>query len=159
MIEVRADGSITGGPWGKKGERHTLPRIWGGWYATKDGNPIHHDSHDFGERGSNSSTLAEYFAIRSALYWLNLHGYSTEPVLVYSDSQVAVRQIVGVYRCNTPTLQVLLDSVLKLVTKFPEVGFKWVRREELKIADALSKALQTFGYVPTWEELLESLQT
>lgn len=158
MIEVRADGSIVDGAWGTKERRHLLPTIYGGWYATsEDGSHIHHDSRCFGTRKSNSSTLAEYFAIRSSLYWLKTNGMTSEPVRVYSDSQVAVRQLSGAYRCNTVNLKILLDSCKGLAAAFPKVSYHWQPREQMREADVLSKGLQTFGYVPSWQEVLDSV--
>ncbi len=158
MITVKADGSITDGAWGTKDRKHITPTIWGGWYATaEDGTHIHHESRNFGQRTSNSSTLAEYFAIRSSLHWLNLNGHNKEHVAIYSDSQVAVRQLTGAYRCNTQNLKILLDSCKHLAAHFPRVTYHWIRREEMREADALSKALVTFGYVPTWQEILDSI--
>lgn len=157
-INVWCDGSITGSHWAPKGQKDTLPHAWSGWVAkTPEGEVIHHDSLDLGEREYFSANVSEYMAVRAALYWLRLHGRTDAAVRIHSDSQLVMRQLTGQYNCNVPRLQILRDAVLKLAADFPRVTYHWIRREENKEADHLSKALQTFGYVPTWQELLDSM--
>src|SRR4051812_11298866 len=97
---VHCDGSITGSHWAKKGQKHTLPHAWAGWVAyDAKGNHVHHHSLDVGENPVYSANVAEYFAVRSALYWMTKHN-PLDGARVKSDSQLVMRQLGGQYNCH-----------------------------------------------------------
>ena len=54
-----------------------------------------------------SSTEAEYYGLIYALFWL--HGQPPDDIMIYSDSQVLVRQVAGTYQCRVPRLEALLN--------------------------------------------------
>ena len=152
IIEVWCDGSITGGPWGKKHEKHLPPHAWSGWVARGDGQVLHFQSVDLGEGDYMSANVAEYMAIRSALRWLG-DKYADQSLKINSDSQLIINQMKGVFTCSKPQLVRLRDSCLSMARKFPSVTYHWIRREHNREADVLSKALQIWGRQPTWEEV------
>lgn len=153
VLTVYCDGSITGSHWAKKGQKHTLPHAWAGWVAyDSDGNHVHHHSLDVGENESYSANVAEYFAVRSALHWVSKN-VPHAGVHVKSDSQLVMRQLSGLYHCHDDKLRVLLVECRRLAALLPFVKYEWIRREQNVEADYMSKALQIWGRVPTWEEV------
>jgi ribonuclease HI len=159
MVNVWADGSITGSHWAKKGLKDTLPHLWCGWVAkTVEGHVVHHHSVDMGEWPAGSANIAEYMAVRSALFWLAGNGHRKEAITVHSDSQIVMFQLSGKYQTHTPTLLKWRDHVRALAALFPRVTYQWLRREENVEADVLSKGHQLWGRVPTWEEVQEYLK-
>lgn len=138
MIVVYCDGSITS---------HTgvgVPRCWLAWFATCEGVLIHHKTFDMGENPDYSATTAEYAAIRSALHWLSAQE-AKPPLIIRSDSEVAIKQLLGEYRCHSKNLQPYLAACQHLAQQFPAVTYQWIPREKNKIADILTKCCQEKG--------------
>lgn len=159
MLNVFCDGSIRGSHWGTKAEKlTTLPHIWGGYYVlNEDGSVLQHNSLDFGSAPNRSANHAEYGAVRSALHWLVRNNHCHHAVRVHSDSQVVMCQLDGTYNAHDPILRGMRDHVRTLASWFPRVSYHWIRREENQIADVLSKGLQLYDHVPTWDEVLAAL--
>jgi len=135
MIFVNCDGSITGGNPGGRGYTGFVVKNADGTQV------IHRQSDDLGAHPSMSNNVAEYAAVLSALIWLRDHGYAREHVVVYTDSQLVVRQLQGHYQCSVPLLINLRDRVLKEATNF-KTEYAWVPREQNQEADYMSKSLQ-----------------
>jgi len=140
MLNIYCDGSITGSHWAPKGQKDTLPRIWAGWLAIRDGALVHHHSWDIGESKKFSANVAEYCAIRSALFWAKNH-YPLDALRIHSDSQVVLCQLTGAYACGASLLH-YRDACRKLASHFPSVTYKWISRDKNTAADALSRCLQ-----------------
>lgn len=148
VLHVFCDGSITGGAWAKKAERHTTPHGWSGWVVKlPDGTVVNHHSIDLGQADYMSGNIAEYMALRSALRWLR-ETHQDFNLMVFSDSQLVLRQMTGEYRCYKPQLVILRDACRELATTFPSVSYHWIGRDQNRYADFMSKALQTLGFVP-----------
>ena len=155
MLNVFCDGSIVGGHWGKKTGPKTIPRIYAGWWAqAEDGSVVHHHCWDMGAFETASANVAEYGAVRSALHWLSKNGYRLHALQVHSDSQLVMCQLSGAYNTHDARLRFMRDHVRELAALFPLVTYHWIAREENEVADVLSKALQTWGRVPTWDEVM-----
>ena len=76
--------------------------------------------------GHTTNNVAEYSAIIKALTWA---GKETEgEIHLYSDSQLAIRQITGAYRINKPHLKALYDEVMSLALNFSHVTWEHVPR-------------------------------
>ena len=157
MLQAFCDGSITGSHWAKAAEKDTKPHAWSGWWVRdEDHHIIGWKSLDLGEGDYMSANVAEYFAVRSALWWM-----CTSPkdwmrlqvVEINSDSQTVIRQLTGQYNCYDAKLLSLRDACLKLARNFPYVKYRWIPREENRTADMLSKALQKHGRQPSREEV------
>jgi ribonuclease HI len=158
ILHIFCDGSITGGVWGKRSGPRTVPHGWSGWVVKRpDGIVVAHHSIDLGEAEYMTGNVAEYMALRSVLKWC-LDNHPLFSLVVHSDSQLLVCQMDGTYETYKPHLLRLRDDCRALATTFPTVRYKWIRREENLEADTLSKALQTWGYVPTWEEVKKVLR-
>jgi len=160
MLQAFCDGSIVGGHWGKKTGPKTIPKAYSGWWVRDAaGQVLHWKSIDLGEGEYMSANVAEYFAVRSALRWLAGSVWRNQGVEVNSDSQVVIRQLQGKYHCYEPKLITLRDACLKLAQTFPRVVYRWIRREQNKEADVLSKALQVWGrQAATWDEVLGAVK-
>ncbi len=82
--------------------------------------------------GINTNNYAEYTAIISALEWCykNLDNQEIE-VKLFSDSQLAVKQINGRYRVKSESMKELYNTVMDLVKHFRNVEFlNRLRNEE-----------------------------
>ncbi len=155
MIQAYCDGSITGSHWAKKGQEDTLPHAWCGWWVRdKSGHVLQWKSLDLGEAEYMSANIAEYWAVRSALRWIGKSIWKHQDVEVLSDSQLIIRQLSGKYNCYEPKLVRLRDECRRLAGYLGAVKYTWIRREQNKEADVLSKALQIWGRQPTWEEVI-----
>ncbi len=159
MIQVFCDGSITGSHWAKADNQDSLPHAWAGWWARdQGGNVLKWKSVDIGEAPHMSANVAEYFAVRSALNWVQKSLWNKQDVHVFSDSQTVIRQLTHRYNCYEPKLIVLRDHCLQIAERLGYVTYTWIRREENRTADVLSKALQIWGRQPTWDEIQERLK-
>ena len=85
--------------------------------------------------GTETNNVAEYTAIVMGLQGAQELG-ATE-VSVSMDSELAVRQLNGVYRVRNATLMKYYLEIQDLVRTFDRVTFTHVRREKNKHADRL----------------------
>jgi ribonuclease HI len=58
---------------------------------------------------------------------------------VFSDSELVIKQLNGLYKVKNERLKILNLEVRKVVSSFESISFKHVRRELNEEADALSK--------------------
>ncbi|MDD5318018.1 MAG: ribonuclease HI family protein [Candidatus ainarchaeum sp.] len=99
--------------------------------------------------GKKTNNEAEYIAIARALELAS--AYSTGNVTVYSDSEVAVRQLKGEYKVKSKNLLPLVKAVMAREKKFEKVTYEHHPREArlAKRADALAnEALGARGPLP-----------
>lgn len=87
----------------------------------------------------NSSNVAEYLAIVNALKRLIREGLQKEDIIIISDSQLAIYQILGRYRVKAQNLLPYFNEVKRLASKYKNLKFKWVARENNSEADKLSR--------------------
>lgn len=59
---------------------------------------------------------------------------------VIGDSQLVIKYVVGEYRCKSPNLQNYLDKTIELLTRFREVEFVHLSREENEHANDLAQS-------------------
>jgi ribonuclease HI len=90
-----------------------------------------------GSGAGMTNNVAEFTAIIEALRWIITTAPGTQVELL-SDSQVAVRQILGEYSCHKAHLQELRDEALSLIAR-ADVTLRWIPREQNAEADALSQ--------------------
>ncbi len=84
--------------------------------------------------GRMTNNEAEYNGAISALKEALALG--ADEVEVFSDSEVMVRQVNGVYRCKAANLQPFLDEVRALKARFKQATFKNVPREHPMVSRA-----------------------
>ena len=86
-----------------------------------------------------TSNLAEYTAIIEALRWLDDAGHAGDTIVLRSDSQLAIYQLAGTYAVRSPSMRSLWDEASRLARRFADLRLEWVRREQNKEADALTR--------------------
>lgn len=87
--------------------------------------------------GTATNNVAEYNAVINGLRAART--FTTERLLVRSDSELVVRQLTGRYRIRKEHLAALAGEVQRLVQDFAEVRFESVPREHpyIQVADRL----------------------
>ncbi len=91
-----------------------------------------------------SNNIAEYTGIVKGMESLLAAGLCGK-LEVRGDSQLAIRQLQGLYSVRAPRLMPLHSRVVELAKGFRSVTYKWVPRDLNDAADALSrKALEEF---------------
>jgi ribonuclease HI len=84
--------------------------------------------------GRKTNNFAEYMAIIAALEKVaKLYGYENNVILT-SDSEVAVKQINGLYKVKEKHLKELNKKVIELASKFKSCKFQNAKRENKYIA-------------------------
>jgi len=84
--------------------------------------------------GRKTNNFAEYMAIIAALEKVaKLYGYENNVTLT-SDSEVAVKQINGLYKVKEKHLKELNKRVIELASKFKSCKFQNAKRENRYIA-------------------------
>jgi ribonuclease HI len=98
------------------------------------GKKIHARSHYNGKRTNN---FAEYTAVIRALEWCadNLQNPNEAEILLYSDSELIVRQLTGEYKIKNKAMLLLNESVKELIPKFKSISFHNLPREDEHIAE------------------------
>ncbi len=111
--------------------------------------------------GEATNNIAEY---RALLWGLRVADEAGVSVLkVYSDSELLVKQMNGVYRVKHPNMKPLFEQAKSLVARFERVTIAHIRREQNSEADALAnEAMDCRGTVgdatgPSRDDAQESL--
>jgi ribonuclease HI len=90
----------------------------------------------YGYLGLATNNVAEYQALLHGLRYALAHG--ARRVLVFSDSELVVKQIGGSYRVKHPAMVPLHREAVELMRRFDAVRVTHVRRESNKEADRLA---------------------
>jgi ribonuclease HI len=98
----------------------------------RDGHPVVEHSEAIGKATNN---VAEYTALLRALE--KAAQLALRRLVVFSDSELLVKQISGEYRVKHPDLQSLFAYAEQLIDRFDSVKLRHVRREQNKRADEL----------------------
>jgi ribonuclease HI len=123
VLVIHTDGASRGNP-GQAAFAFTIAR---------DGAPLIEEAGCLGQMTNNQ---AEYTALVRALE--HAIGLGQENVLqVYSDSELMVNQMSGVYQVKNPDLRALYKQARQLSSRFAGVTFHHVRREMNRRADEL----------------------
>jgi len=105
-----------------------------------------------GYLGKATNNVAEYAALIAPLTLAAERG--VEKLVVYSDSQLMVRQVNGFYRLKAPHLKPIFLEVLKLRQAIPDFIIEHVARDENKKADGLAnRAIDERAPLPSWLKL------
>lgn len=84
--------------------------------------------------GINTNNFAEYYAVIMALSWVS----NKSSIQLFSDSELMVRQLNGVYKIKNQTLKEMAEKIRKLIVdKQLSVKFNHVLRTVNKRADEL----------------------
>ena len=87
--------------------------------------------------GRATNNIAEYTALFIALN--EVKAYKGLPIVIYSDSELVVRQINGEYKVKDMSLRRLYNKVLDVLAAFSKIEIKHIPREKNKVADALAR--------------------
>lgn len=128
----------------------TNPGGWGCWAwlaISPKGRRLREGRGCIGRGPEVTNNRVEYIAVLNALrYTASRREMLAERqmvVVVYSDSQLVIRQIVGEWACNTPHLRELRDEIIRWADHLRAGGvdtrFVWVPREQNMDADALTR--------------------
>lgn len=91
--------------------------------------------------GKTTNNVAEYSACLIGLWEAKAHG--ARELTVYSDSELLVRQMNGLYKVKDENLKVL-NSLAKIFAKgFQKVTFHHIPREKNELADSLANDAST----------------
>jgi ribonuclease HI len=82
-----------------------------------------------------TNNVAEYTALLRALAAAAERGYGT--LHIFSDSELMVKQVNGLYRVKNEQLKPLYEQACRLIDGFGSVTLRHVRREQNKRADEL----------------------
>ncbi|WP_022670598.1 ribonuclease HI family protein [Hippea alviniae] len=87
--------------------------------------------------GKTTNNVAEYTALIVGLK--EVLDLGIKKVSVYSDSELVVKQVNGIYRVNNERLKKLKSEIEDLKSKFDEFSITHVPREKNRFADRLAK--------------------
>jgi ribonuclease HI len=93
---------------------------------------------EIGRGAGMTNNRAEYAAVRWALRW-SVKNIAHCEIVVFTDSQLVVRQINGEWACNKDHLRIFRDECRELIKELPYFRLEWVRRELNDVADELTK--------------------
>jgi len=122
-LTARTDGASKGNPG---------PAAYG-FTVEKDGIVL---EENYGYIGETTNNIAEYTACIEALKRMKSLGATC--VMMFSDSELMVRQLNGLYRVKNRGLQPLYRTVQKLLGSFDSYEIVHVLRGENTIADGLA---------------------
>jgi len=86
--------------------------------------------------GIATNNIAEYNGLLAALRWAVDEGLPS--LHVKADSELMVKQMLGLYRVKNPGLQPLFEEARRLADQIGRVTFEHVRREFNQDADRLA---------------------
>lgn len=90
----------------------------------------------YGYLGRASNNVAEYEALLHALRWALERGAPT--VAIFSDSELVVKQMNGVYKVKHPDMAPRHRAAQALLRRFGRASIAHVRREQNRQADRLA---------------------
>lgn len=90
----------------------------------------------YGFLGVRTNNYAEYSALLAALRYA-VHSHCSD-LQIFSDSELLVRQLKGVYKVKHPAIRVLFDQAQRYIRQIPHFSATHVYREQNKEADRLA---------------------
>ena len=91
--------------------------------------------------GKGTNNEAEYQAIVFAIQKIDSMpsiGFDEE-IVIFTDSELAVKQISGEYQVKNKNLKAIYSQIVKLIAKYTNLKVKHLPREDNEQADALSR--------------------
>lgn len=93
--------------------------------------------------GVRTNNYAEYSALLAALEYALSHHLSE--VRIFSDSELLVRQMNGMYRVKSADLRPLFECARAMAAQLPHLEIKHIRREQNRDADRLANKAMDQG--------------
>jgi len=131
LVTVNIDGGARGNPG---------PAGYGAIFKDSSGKKIGELSRYLGIQTNN---YAEYSGLIAALEYALSQGHKA--LKVFSDSELMVRQMTGVYKVKSPELRTLYEKARALVRKLESFRIEHVRREFNHEADKLANQAMDEG--------------
>ncbi len=95
-----------------------------------------------------SNNLAEYAGYIAVLTELEKQGLRAQPVTIYGDSQLVIKQMKGEWKIKDGSYVDLALKAKCLTKSFPNVRLEWIPRDQNHQADSLAtKALYQNGSI------------
>ncbi len=110
---------------------------WAFVTTDSDGRKLASDYGCLGHGPSMTNNIAEYRAVLNALTYAAARGWH-DNLLIRTDSQLVVNQIVGEWTCNSAALRPLCRQAQVLGLQLGAL-FEWIPRTQNAQADALSR--------------------
>jgi len=104
-----------------------------------------------------TNNLAEYTALLKALEYLYDNNYTHSEIQVYGDSQLAIRQLNGIYSVRSHNIIPLYKRVKQLEKTFKNISYNWIPREKNIEADELSHQAY-IDYLKNHPDIVEQLK-
>lgn len=118
----------------------TNPNGWACWafVAFLDGERVHERYGCIGHGKGMSNNVAEWWAVREALRWLD-EEYDEPDASVMTDSKLVVEQINGRWDCHAHHLIQLRNEGQRFLYGMPRVTVRWIPRDQNEVADHLTR--------------------
>jgi ribonuclease HI len=126
MLKVYIDGASRGNP----GEASYA-------YIIKEGNKTIVERYSYIGRATNN--VAEYTALVNALEDIVKNFSDKKEVIIYSDSELLVKQLNGIYKVKDAKIKALYDKIKEISKNFLALTVIHIPREENRRADKLCK--------------------
>jgi ribonuclease HI len=97
----------------------------------------------FENLGIRTNNFAEYSALLGALRYAESQGY--EGIKIFADSELLVKQILGVYKVKSADLKLLYAQATALIEHFKSFSIQYVPRDENLEADRLANLAMDQG--------------
>jgi ribonuclease HI len=93
--------------------------------------------------GKQTNNYAEYSGLLAALGYALQHGFGA--LRVFSDSELLVKQIKGIYKVRNENLRPLYERAQKMILGLEDFRIEHVRREQNRDADRLANKAMDEG--------------
>ena len=107
-----------------------------------DAETIHTDNGFVPASKLNSNNVAEYSALVLGLKWLSENGHLKSQVECRGDSMLVVNQMAGEWRAKGGLYITKFHEAKELATKFKNISFRWIPRDQNFEADQLSRSTE-----------------
>ena len=130
MLVAYVDGGSRGNPG---------PAGYGVYILDENGNEL---ESLFKNLGIQTNNFAEYSGLIAALDYASTNNFKR--VRIFSDSELMVRQINGIYRVKSPILSGLFKKAKSLIGEFKDFSMEHIPRNQNREADRLANLAMNF---------------
>src|SRR5919109_520119 len=85
-----------------------------------------------------TNKLAEYAGYIAVLKEMESRSLKEEPITVYGDSELVIKQMKGVQKIKKGVYVPLARKAQGLTKRFPNIQLEWIPRDKNSVADALA---------------------
>ena len=88
-----------------------------------------------------TNNICEYLGLMLAFDFIEENGLFNEDITIFSDSQLMVYQVNGIYSCDSKNLLPFYNEAVKFLEGRENIKLEWIPREQNTLADELSKEI------------------